>query len=235
MRQARVLHPLPEARRIKLYNSGSFFDHRAIPPGDYETIGARLRRFERVIVESHPALINADCVRLRDLLSGQLEVAMGLETANPGILRRLNKRMTLVDFSQAAARLRAYGVALRAFILVKPPFLEEAEALTWAVRSLEFAFDCGASVAVLIPTRAGNGALEELTRRAEFSPPRLTTLETALAYGIELKRGRVFADLWELDRFSDCAHCLAARIARLDAMNLQQTVLPTVICDKCGR
>jgi archaeosine synthase beta-subunit len=230
-----ALERLPEARQIKLYNSGSFFDHRAIPPADYQTIASRISRFERVIVESHPALVNRDCARFRDLLDGQLEVAMGLETIHPEILPRLNKRMTLSDFSRAAAKLRDYGVALRVFILVKPPFLDDAEALAWANRSLDFAFDRGASLAVLIPTRPGNGALEALARTAEFTPPRLATLEAALSYGLELKRGRVFADLWDLDRFADCQHCTAARTARLNEMNMQQAVLPPVICEKCGK
>ncbi len=38
-----------------------------------------------------------------------------------------------------------------AFILVKPPFLSEQEALYWADRSLDFAFSCGAAAAALIP------------------------------------------------------------------------------------
>lgn len=225
-----ALARLTEARQIKLYNSGSFFDHQAIPPDDYETIAAKIARFDRVIVESHPALVNRDCLRFHDLLAGELEVAMGLETVNPAVLPRLNKRMTLDDFSKAAARLRDNGVALRVFILVKPPFLEDAEATAWALRSLEFAFDCGAAVAVLIPTRAGNGTLEAVG----FSPPRLATLENALALGIGLNRGRVFADLWDIQRFADCPHCTAARVARLNAMNIRQAVLPPIICEECG-
>src|SRR5262245_996249 len=81
-----ALEQLPPARQIKLYNSGSFFDHQAIPPGDYEAIAERLHSFERVIVESHPALVNEDCAKFRGLLNGRLEVAMGLETAHPVVL-----------------------------------------------------------------------------------------------------------------------------------------------------
>ena len=43
--------------------------------------------FERVIVESHPAFLAGVYARamprFRELISGQLEVAIGLETAHP--------------------------------------------------------------------------------------------------------------------------------------------------------
>ena len=48
---------LPPARRIKLYNAGSFFDPHAVPPGEHGEIAALLGPFERVVVESHPALV----------------------------------------------------------------------------------------------------------------------------------------------------------------------------------
>lgn len=230
-----ALAHLAPARQIKLYNSGSFFDSQAIPVEDYDAIARRVASFERVVVESHPALVGPRCVHLRDLLLPvRLEVAMGLETVHPEAGPRLNKRMTLDQFARAADFLQDLGVALRTFILVKPPFLEESEALEWAVRSLNFAFDCGASVAILIPTRFGNGAMEALGEQGHFSPPALGTLEAALASGIAEGRGRVFADLWDLEIFSNCRHCFAARAERLRIMNLQQTVPPLPPCDHCG-
>ena len=226
-----ALAHLPPARQIKLYNSGSFFDSQAIPVEDYEAIALRVAGFERVVVESHPALVGPRCVQLRDLLHPtRLEVAMGLETVHPEAGPRLNKRMTLDQFARAADFLQNLGVALRTFILVKPPFLNEEEALEWAVRSLDFAFDRGATVAALIPTRFGNGAMEALGEQGHFAPPALATLEAALAAGIAMGRGRVFADLWDLERFSNCAHCFAARAERLRIMNLQQTVPPLPSC-----
>ena len=94
-----ALAGLPPARQIKLYNAGSFFDPAAIPPDDDEEIAEAVRGFERVIVESHPAFLagayRERCLRFRDLIPGQLEVAIGLETAHPDVLARLNKKMTL--------------------------------------------------------------------------------------------------------------------------------------------
>src|ERR1700730_363042 len=77
--------------RMKLYNAGSFFDPRAVPEGDYDDIAGQLGGLARVIVESHPALIGArvdrflEALNRRRVASGvpvQLEIAMGLETAN---------------------------------------------------------------------------------------------------------------------------------------------------------
>ena len=230
-----ALAELPAARQVKLYNSGSFFDPRAIPVAEHAAIAARLRGFERVIVECHPAFVGESCARFRDLLGTELEVAMGLETAKSDVLARLNKRMTLAQYEQAADRLRGHGVALRSFVLVRPPFMAEEEARHWAVRSSGFAFDVGATAVSLIPTRGGNGALEALGDAGNFAPPTLATFEAAFTEALELRRGRVFADLWDLERFARCAACLPARLDRLQRMNLRQEVLPSPTCATCGR
>lgn len=229
-----ALDRLPPAREIKLYNSGSFFDPRAIPVSDYSKILDQVATFDRVIIESHPSLIGDNCFRFSQQLTGKLEVAMGLETVHPQILERLNKSMTTEQFAIAAEKLRKCGIDLRVFILVKPPFMREEEAVEWSARSLDFAFDCGATAATLIPTRAGNGALDHLVRTGDFSPPRLGTVEAAFEYGLSVARGRVFADLWDLEKTTSCPVCRGIRIERLRAMNLQQKTLQLIFCDTCG-
>jgi uncharacterized Fe-S cluster-containing MiaB family protein len=53
-----ALAQLAAARVLKLYNSGSFFDARAIAVEDHPAIAERANKFERVIVENHPALVS---------------------------------------------------------------------------------------------------------------------------------------------------------------------------------
>jgi radical SAM enzyme (TIGR01210 family) len=225
----------PPPRHIKLYNSGNFFDRRAVPRQDYEAIADRIRNFETVIVENHPRLCGDDCFRFRDLIApARLEVAMGLETIHPDVLPRLNKQMTLEDFSTAAAFLRREGIDIRAFVLLRPPWLTEDEGLRWAVQSMQFAFETWVGCCSVIPVRAGNGMMETLQREGEFSPPRLASLESALEEGLALGRGRVFADLWDAARFADCAACAEARIGRLEQMNHTQRRFPPVDCPRCG-
>jgi radical SAM enzyme (TIGR01210 family) len=228
-----ALERLPPARHLKLYNAGSFFDPRAIPPSDYPEIATLAAPLERVIVECHPALVGPRVLPFRDLLRGRLEIAMGLETVHPEVLSRLNKRMTLDDFRRAADFLRTEGIDLRVFILVRPPWLTESEGVEWAKRSLDFAFDCGAGICAVIPTRAGNGAMEALAAAGEFAPPSLASLEKVLEYGLGLGRGRVLADLWDAERFATCPACSGRRIERLAAMNRAQEILPSVACPAC--
>lgn len=221
-------------RHLKLYNAGSFFDPGAIPPAEYPALAGLAAPFQRVIVECHPAMVGRRCLEFRDMLSGRLEVAMGLETAHPEVLARLNKRMTLDQFRRAAGFLAAEGISLRVFVLVRPPWLTEAEGVEWACQSVEFAVECGATACTLIPTRAGNGAMEALAAAGEFEPPSLASLEAALEYGLRLGRGRVFADLWDIERFASCPDCSAARIARLREMNVTQRVAGAVECGCSG-
>lgn len=236
-------HPRARPSHAKLYNAGSLFDPRAVPPDDDGPIAQAVSGFRHVIVESHPRLVGPRTWRFQDRLARQrsangpsLEVAMGLETAHPEALERLHKGITLDDFGSAAAALAGHGIPLRAFVLVHPPFVPAAEQAIWLARSVDTALACGASVISLIPTRSGNGAMEALVALGLFAPPSLADLEAAAAASIRRVRGRarVFADVWDLALFTACAACLDARRARLNCLNLEQQVPPPVSCEACG-
>jgi radical SAM enzyme (TIGR01210 family) len=226
-----ALKQLPSAKHIKLYNSGNFFDHRAIPVEDYEKIAFLVRNFETIIVESHPRLINEKCLYFNDMLKSELQIAMGLETIHPEILPKLNKQMDPGDFQNAVGFLNKHGISVRAFILLRPPFLTESEGVFWAERSIDFAFGVGATCCTVIPVRSGNGAMDLLFKSGFFSPPDIRSLEKVLEYGIGLHSGRVFADVWDIDLFSSCKKCLDQRTNRLIEMNLSQKILEPVVCD----
>lgn len=218
---------------VKLYNSGSFFDPRAIPPEDYPAIATRLKHFERVIVECHPALIGDRVLRFQDLLPGRLEVALGLETAHAGVLEKLHKRFTLEQYAKACEFLKAHDLDIRSFLMIKPPFMIAEESSFWTRRSIDFALNCHASAVSLIPTRGGNGAMEALREQGFFSPPTLEDLEAGLDYGVGLGKGRVFADLWDLELFSVCPRCFLARHERMVKVNRHQKTSPRIPCS-CG-
>jgi radical SAM enzyme (TIGR01210 family) len=231
-----------EVGQMKLYNAGNFFDPRAVPEGDYDAVATELAGLDRVIVESHPALIGSRVDRFLGALEShrraspiQLEVAMGLETANPDALERLHKRITVEAFESSAEWLKSRGVGLRVFLLISPPFVAPSDQDAWLLQSIDAAWSCGATVVSLVPTRPGNGALETLTAEGAFRAPDLEDIERSVdlvhARGIE---GRVFVDLWDLKRFARCPHCFESRRERLHAINIGQRPFPLPSCSHCG-
>jgi archaeosine synthase beta-subunit len=225
-----VLEQMPAVKHLKLYNSGSFFDNRAIPTQDYQRIASILKDFKTVIVESHPKFIGGDTLNFRKMLKPEIQVAIGLETVNPAILKALNKQMTLEDFRKSVSFLTEIGISSRAFVLHRPPFLTESEGIYWAERSIDFAFSAGVECCTIIPVRAGNGAMDLLMQKGDFNPPDIHSLETVLEYGIGLNAGRVFADLWDLGQFSSCKDCFIQRAERLSTMNLTQKIADKIKC-----
>jgi uncharacterized Fe-S cluster-containing MiaB family protein len=73
--------------------------------------------------------------------------------------------------------------------------------------------------------------MDQLQARGEFTPPTIRSLEEVLERGIELDRGRVFMDLWDVEKFFDCTRCGPERAERIRRMNLSQTLVPAVKCD----
>jgi len=218
---------------IKLYNSSNFFDPRCVPREDWDDIAAATLAFDRVIVENHPNLVGKEVAQFASLISGQLEVAMGLETVFEPSLRLLNKQMTLDDFQRASQRLLADGCDLRAFVLIQPPGMLALDSVQWALASFQFAQQCGARHVSLIPTRGGNGIMESLAQHGKFEPPNAQCVEDCFDQAIALAGSTVVTvDLWDFDRLSGlCDRCRGWRRTRLDEMNLTQIILPKLIVD----
>jgi archaeosine synthase beta-subunit len=233
---------------VKLYNASNFFEPRAVPPEDRDALADRLAGALRVVVECHPRLVlrrGDEHAAFAERLSGTLEVALGLETVHPESFPRLNKGMALPDFAAAAGRLVEHGIGVRAFVQVGVPWVPAEEAVEWAVRSAEHAFEAFAGQVSVIPTRGGpdgGGAMAVLAREGAFVPPTLADLEDALDGCLELPAARIdgdvgavaTADLWDLEGLATCSGCLPARRGRLARMNLSGAVEPRVACRACG-
>jgi len=227
-----ALERLPPADEIKLYNNGNFFDRKAIPRADFPAISKLVSGYSNVILENHPKLCNHSILPFQEMLSGTMEIAMGLETIHPEVLPKLNKQVTMENFARAARFLHDHSINSRAFILLNPPFLTNREEnIEWCLKSVEFAFSLGIHTCSIIPTRAGNGVMDKLQNEGEFVPPSLSAFEEVIDRAISMGTGRVFADIWDLKPFSKCDDCFEDRRRRLNTMNLEQKVLPRIKCN----
>jgi radical SAM enzyme (TIGR01210 family) len=222
-------------QRVKLYNASNFFDRRTVPVDDLPRIAELCSSFGGVTVESHATTVGAPTLEFAGLLSGRLEVAVGLETIHSQASAQLNKRLTLAQFERAASFLRANDLDLRVFVLLGAPGIPADETVDWTVRSVEYAAQCGASLVSIVPVRGGNGEMERLARLGQFRPPTLSQLESALDRSLGLNGTVVTADLWDVDRLDGCSICRESRVARLERVNLTGKPEGPIDCDTCGQ
>lgn len=229
-----AIDELPPFTSIKLYNSGNFFDAKAIPPSDLPTIANIVQRYSDCIVENHPKLIGPRCIEFaKQIAPAQLEIALGLETCHEPSLLWLDKGMTLRDFVAAVEFLHTAKIETRVFLLLGLPDLAAQESLEWTLRSIEFASGYGVKCFSIIPTRPTMPQVEKLLEQGRFELPKASTIESVMEQALGMGVGRVFIDLWDAPRFFACGHCQSARLDRLQQMNLQQKILPKVLCDFC--
>ena len=223
--------PIPE--RVKLYNASNFFDQRAVPVQDLPAIAELAAPFGGVTVESHARMVGPRTVDFAKMLSGTLEVAIGLETTHPTAIQHINKRLSLTRFDWASGYLADHGIALRVFVLLNAPYVPADDAVGWTVRAVEYAARRGASVVAIIPVRGGNGEMERLRALGHFTPPTLSGLEDALDRCLHVAPTVVTADLWDAAKLATCTECSAARIERLARLNLTGRAEPRVACSAC--
>ncbi len=187
-------------------------------------------------VESHANMIGPLTLQFAALLSGRLEVAVGLETIHPVAITHLNKRLELPRFDSAAAFLAHHDIDLRAFVLLGAPYVPAAESIEWTVRTVEYAASRGARRVAIIPVRGGNGELERLQHLGAFVPPTLAQLEYALEQCRGIRSAVVTADVWDIEGLPACENCRPQRVARIQSMNLSpnpQLPAPSP-CSRCA-
>ena len=166
----------------KVYTSGSFLDESEVPPELRRQLLAELSGgFKRVVIESRPEYVTEPAVREALSACPGLEIAMGLESASPRVLSHsVRKGFWFADFEKRATLVRRLGGRVRAYLLLKPPFLSEREALEDAVASaLKAAPLC--DTLSLNPVNVQRGTMvEQLWRRRIYRPPWLWSAGEAL-------------------------------------------------------
>lgn len=220
-----ILPQIQHRHTIKLYNASNFFDPQAVPRSERNELARLVKEFELVVVENHPKLMSSQVVEFASQLSGQLQVAMGLETADETILAWLNKQMTLRDYDRACGFLLENGISIRTFILLPAPGVKGDEVVAHTVASVRHALDCGSHVTSLIPLRAGNGIMDWLMDQNVVQLPTLNLVADTFAASIKLprkKEQRVLLDLWNLAALAGEGVDPVSICNQLEQMNLKQ-------------
>ncbi len=170
---------------VKIYTSGSFLDRHEVMPGAQKRILALIgERPSKVAFESLPSFIDDETFLPLAGLVRRMEVGIGVESANDRVLRdSVNKGHGFAAFPKAAEACRRHGVSVKAYLMAKPPFLKESDALVDATRTIVAAAP-HSNVVSLNPTNVqSNTVVDALYRRGSYRPPWLWTIVQALLDG----------------------------------------------------
>jgi radical SAM enzyme (TIGR01210 family) len=133
-----------------LYNGGSVLSSSEVPDNTFEHIVARIAaepRIRLVALESRPEFVDEQRLNwLAGALGGRsLRVAIGLESARDDVRElAIHKGITL-QAMERVARIVTQVASLRLYVLIKPPWLTEQEAIDDAVDAVRLARRLGAT------------------------------------------------------------------------------------------
>ena len=178
--------PLDKADLIKVYTSGSVLDHCEVPTAFLEDL-CRIAAGKTLLFETRPEFVEEEVIgRCIDSLKGEQEdpvlyVAIGLETTSDAVRDySIRKGFSWADFRDAASRARRAGAGVKAYLLHKPLFLTERQALDDMHRSIQEVLPY-ADLISLNPATVQKGTdMERFWRQGAYRPAYLWSVLSVL-------------------------------------------------------
>ncbi len=167
---------------VKIFTSGSFLDIKEIPLEVRHRILAQLdadERIVKVLAETRPEFVTEDNVRdcISFLKNTDFEVAMGLETSSDVIRKQsINKGFTFRNFTDAAIAARANGATVKSYLMLKPLFLSEKDALEDIIRTVRDAAEYTDTFSINLCNVQRGTFVEYLWERKQYRPPWLWSI-----------------------------------------------------------
>ena len=226
---------------VKIFTSGSFFDEREVPlPSRARIASAFQGKARRLLVETLPEFVDETNVKaLKEALGGEIEVSLGLESAQEEVLRRaVNKNSPPSAYFEAAARVRGGGGSPKAYLLLKPPYLTEREAIEDTVLSVRVASEHFDTLSINPVHLQGGTVVEHLFRRGLYRPPWIWSLvETLVRGAAERKKGTRLVSFptsgGNRRGVHNCLSCDRAILSAIEEASLSQDFGPLERLAKC--
>jgi len=160
-----------------LYNNGSFFNDEEMPPEARNEIFKIITKnpyIKKLVLETRIDSVTREKLEeaRAELEDKEVEIAVGLESIDDNIRNLcIHKGFSLKQF-EINARLIQKFFKLRVYVLLKPPFLTEKEAVDSAVETIKYAHKIGtSSIHLEVCTVQDYTLTDYLYKRALYRPP----------------------------------------------------------------
>ncbi len=171
---------------VKIFTSGSFLDTREVPLDVRHRILEELDEDERIVkvlAETRPEFVTEESVKdcVSTLKNTAFEVAVGLETSSDIIRKQsVNKGFTFQNFIDAATVAKKNGATVKSYLLLKPPFLSEKDALEDIIRTIRDAAEYSDTFSINLCNVQRGTFVEYLWDRQQYRPPWLWSIVSIL-------------------------------------------------------
>ena len=180
-------YPTEDYQMVKIFTSGSFFDPDEVPPV-FQSEVATAFRGKIVIAETRPEYVESELVNrfIEGIDNGSHAIpvycAIGLETTNDDIREKcIDKGFPFSAFIRAASVAHAAGAGVKAYLLFKPLFLTEGEAVRDMRTSIAEASHHADLISMNPCTVQRRTELERYWREGAYRPPYLWSVLSVLS------------------------------------------------------
>jgi radical SAM enzyme (TIGR01210 family) len=226
---------------IKIFNSGSFFDNNEIKPKTRTNILKFIsKKAEKISVESRPEYItNHKLSQIKDILdSKEFEIGIGLETANDFIRKySINKGFNFKQYKEAIEIIKNNEFKIKTYLLLKPPFLTEEEAIIDIIQTVEKIKNMTDLISLNPTNIQRNTYVEYLWRRKQYTPPWLWSIMKVLIQSKRIIGGkRIKSDVVGGGNYRgphNCGKCDYNIIENISNFSINQNIelLKNINCD----
>ncbi|MBY9006219.1 MAG: archaeosine biosynthesis radical SAM protein RaSEA [Candidatus Lokiarchaeota archaeon] len=163
---------------LKIFNSGSFFDDNEISEDIRCHIYKRISiipNIKEVTIETRVEFINKNVLKemQKYLENKYVELGIGLESVDDYIRNNyINKNLLFDDFIRVTKLSHEMGIGIKAYLLFKPPFLNEQGAIDDCVHSIKTLLNFNIDTISINPCNIQKGSLVEyLWNQKRYRPP----------------------------------------------------------------
>lgn len=163
---------------IKVYTSGTFFEDREIPVDFQEAVLTETHeRGMHLVVEAQAQLCHSEKLAWLAEKHPGCTVALGLEAYDDVVLRfHVNKGFSVKQWHNAVDLLRKNNLRVKTYLIFKPPFMSEGDALQLTTKWVKQVSPLSDEVSIN-PMNIQRGTIvDRLFRNREFRPPWLWSL-----------------------------------------------------------
>jgi radical SAM enzyme (TIGR01210 family) len=165
---------------VKIFTSGSFFDDNEIKPLIRIKVLKKLAELaDRISVESRPEFITDEkLAAIKDIFQNKtFEISIGLETANDFVREHaINKGFLFDNYKKAVQIIKSYNFKLKTYVLIKPPFLTESEAIEDCLYTFSKIKNYSDTISFNPTNVQRNTVVEFLWKRNQYRPPWLWSI-----------------------------------------------------------